>query len=326
MDGRLCGFWASLLWACQPSQIFAVSLLGTELLFTAGLLACVLLYLVIIQGRRAVWKTILLWAALGVLTAACSAVRPMWPVLLLAFAIHALLLRPAQRPGALRRLAGTALGLGVLLLVVLSLNRVVYAGIEGLVGEPVARGGAGWNLFLGMNVATDGRYNEEDEAILNELDYGAATAPETQDALTQLAMRRIRENVDSSRLFPLLWEKFRLLWTQDTATLDWIRASFDENASAIQNGVWLERFAVLTDVYYAMQLCLFAGGLVIAVRRRLYAVLPCAVLLAGWLLMTLLMETNGRYTFPAAVLLCLPAAVCLRHVLRIVSSRPGKRI
>lgn len=318
LGGKAAGFYSALLWAFFPSQILFCSFVCTEPLFLALMLGCIRLYLSIIlvpERKRA--AQLILWGTLGALIGLCSAVRPMWPIMTAAFALDYLVFSPeAMRKAGKRRVVRQAAACAVMLVCCLLINSGVYAAVEKSVGQPVARTGAGWNLYVGMNMRAGGQYSHEDERQFSQAVRRGLTAPELQEYFSDAGKKRLLELVRDGRLGELLRVKFSRVWSTDDNALYWMRQSQAKRLpSRLSVDLYKKEIALIINIGYYCVLLAGMAGFAACVRKRKYTPMLFCILLCGFVFLFLLLEANGRYHFPADALLCLmaPCALCARQ-------------
>lgn len=322
---------AAVLWALMPSQIIFAGLVCSEMLHMLLLLAAVDAYIRMTQTRT--HPACLLWAlACGVLTALSSLIRPLGPILLIAFAMHIFIVTWKQTKPHLPAFAKktTAVLYRLLLLGILVVSYVaVIKGYEYAYLTPTlnktaatseyndfnpAMGGAGWNLYVGMNDAVSGSWNTADNDVMDAVSHDPTlSATQVQEYFAKLAQKRLDGNLERGSLFKLMWRKTQILWGKDDWIVTWYINHDAPAAIHVNSHPRLMTYSV--NGYYYLMAAMALAALVWAVfnKRRFKRTLPIVlilILMIGLVCLHALVEQNARYHYPMNALLCLVAA-CL---------------
>jgi 4-amino-4-deoxy-L-arabinose transferase-like glycosyltransferase len=295
--GRLAGICAGLLYALNPAYIMQNSLPGSEPLHLALFLGCVWLFLKLCENGAGHPSQALLWALLGLGVAASHAVRPLGPLLLTGFVIYYLIFPRAK---AVRKLAF----LGCAVCVYLLSGALFYSAAEAVLERPAAKNAGGWNLYVGMNLNSNGAWNQKDFEVLDKMLEEGLPAPEIQSKMSALAEERIASSVKA--LPALLARKYAALWSSDSAPVYWLSSQQNKNENFLFD---IERrsgeLRFVCNAYWWLILFFSATGAK-RIFRADHGGSPLAlILLAGLVLAFLILEANPRYHFPADALFAL---------------------
>ena len=255
-DDRRAAAAGGLLLACWPEHLLYTNLLGSDTLFSTGLLMSVWL---ISAARRSAgpasfWMIYGAGASLG-LAHWMRATAPLFAVIVGAF----LCLRPGERLYN-RAIKGgmLAAGFGTLVLPTVVFNYQTY----GIVTINASQA-AGWSLMMGTNNESGGAWNAEDVNLFHE-ELGKAEAEEGEHpaifrnrVARQIAMRRIAED-PTGLFFTILRYKVSNLWG-NAANLKWsLRTS---RLAQAENYIW-----AFSDFWH--KVALIACAVILFRRRR----------------------------------------------------------
>lgn len=306
-DRRVALIAAALL-AFFPAQVYFSSLLMTEVLVTAGLLALVWFLVVHLgRGHALTWRRLLIAGlAIGALALVRGEVLLLAPMLGLYWLVgHASWREAAARTGLL--LCGAAL-----LFIPWTVRNAVQ--LEAVV---VATTGTGGALIQGHAEDAGGELNQK---IYNELSvrYVDRPEPERQVAENATGIREalqfiITHPLDELRLIPA---KVYFLFRDDPGGRTW--------AQLRRLGVDHEDvFRKLGDSYYFVVLLLAVVGVAVSARELQRGERPLLLLVVGlWLFVYgFVYVGDGRYHFPLVPILCLFAGLFLRRALKDASEQ-----
>ena len=292
LSGGLC---AGLLWAFMPSHWMLLSLVCTEPLHIALTLLSILLFQKALEGR------LILWGATGSITGLASLVRPIGPIYLTAFILcYAVFFR---RRG--RRSAAVA-SLALMVAAYIAVTAAGSALYGAVLKQPVASGGFGWNLYVGMS--DRGNWNAEDYTLMRErLDAEVYDAPEIQAMFRDDALERLQSRVRDGSIIRLAARKFTQLWCQDSFSVYWLSDGMRED-SPVDIRAMAGKLSAAANLAYGMLLGLCALSLLAQIRIRNTAFILPVVLIIGVALAFILLEANPRYHYAGSAALCLLGA------------------
>ena len=335
--GRLCALISLGLAAFLPSSILYSNFVASEPLFTFLLLVAVWLFAHSLSGRgheKHPWLCALELAALGIVLAFGSFIRPMAVIFLVA-AVICLLPGKKQLPSLPRNdiplgLRATdkgwkrcAIMAGVYLLVSsLFTMGTGYAVDRALAGSSASYG---YNLLVGLNQESYGGWNQEDADYLYAALEATGSAQEAQLACRDIALERLK--TDPRALINLLVHKFDVLWGNDDYGASWNILFMDQQGTLTpERESFLYRMMDVSDLYY-LWLLLGAGVLgVLLFRRRPDTLYACVLLFCGTVALHLFVENQNRYHYHAIPLLALFSGAAASAVLGIVGRAVMARI
>ncbi len=295
-------FLAALLWAVTPGKMMLGSLVFSEPLYTFLILLFLLLFLRLSgrmrveKGGRAPVGAIAGLALLGLLLAAIQIVRPIAVILLIALALWMLFLRGAEEKNPrlwAAWIAAAACMFGLYSITTSAWNRH----LETVLDQEIAS--VPWyNIYVGLNAASDGQYTDADMDLLTAYLNRGQTADEAQKSM----IPHIRERLASGIDFP------RLLSAKLLAFL-----GNDELGGYTYRFTRSERFVkicmVIGNIFYYGVFLAGMGGLVRMFRSRALSpglLLPLFFL--GLTLAHMLVEVSNRYHYSLIPILIIFAA------------------
>jgi hypothetical protein len=282
------GFTAGMLWALLPSHFMLLSLVAGEPLHITLTLCAVRLYLWLIDCWR---ERLPYWILLGAIVGVSSLIRPIGPVYLLAFAIHAAVFVKKQWRSYIIVLAMVAAYLAVT--------------------APFA-GGFGWNFYVGMNRESGGEWNAADQEVMNARMAEGLAASEIQALFQREAFERLGERLGEPGFTRFMAGKFQRLWCQDSFTVYWLSLGMrDGSPLNIRNMAGL--LSNISNIFYGFLLGCCALSIYRQVKTRREAFTLPMIILTGVMLLFLLLEANPRYRYAGSAALCLLAAGCVTH-------------
>ena len=273
--------------AVWPEHILYVNLLGSDVLFSTLVLLAAWM-LTRSSGSRPRWDVAAVVAA-GVVLGCSHWVRNTAFAFLLASLLF-LALHDGWR--FKRRAAAVGALVAGFLLPVLPLVYLNYLAIG--FPSPTASQIGGWSLFVGANSASLGRWNKQDEVLIDGL--VAARVPSREHPFVvrdriarEMALQRIREH-PGAYAWTMFRHKVSLLWAR-AAEISWpVRTS---RLGAREPWVW-----VAVNVFHALAAVAAVVGLMSAAVRRQYAWDARQILFWAALLTTAVhcvMEVQPRY-------------------------------
>ena len=236
LAGRAAAATAVVVMAVAPSQALFTLLVGTETFYVTALLAVVLLLtltLISIRDGKSALRVVGLAVATGIALGASIWIRPTGLVIAPFIALLPLLV--VRTRVGVSAMVAIALAFAVMLVPIAALNRLHVER-----WSPSTSMFAGWQLYVGFNVETMGRWNDADRHRVNRQvpgfrdfqlvhEYARGTferetlqrAVERDDAALRLAFERIRE--DGLRLALILPFKYVLAWGPADAPVRYVQ-------------------------------------------------------------------------------------------------------
>ncbi|MCI1966255.1 MAG: glycosyltransferase family 39 protein [Oscillospiraceae bacterium] len=326
MAGRIGGFISLCAAAFWPSQILYGNFVASEYLFTFLLLCCVWLFAASMEdfdaSARHPWYCFLELAGMGALLAFAGTIRPM-AILFLLSAVIVLLRGQLMLPARLKNYIPLGLRLisrgwkrclvvlcAYFFLSVLFSMRVGY-----MVNRTPASGSTsfGYNLLVGLNLQSDGGWNQEDADMLYDSFDSTGSATEAHLTCRDLALKRLTQNPKAT--FNLMVHKFEVLWGNDDYGASWNILFMDQqNRLTSWRKAFLYRMMSVSDLYYLLMLSL-AGVLEIYLWRKKPGVSYSLVLLfLGTAALHLLVENQNRYHYHILPVLAIFAGMAVSYI------------
>ncbi len=311
--GLAAGIAAYLLWIACPSQTIYNSLVLSEPLYTALLLAA--LFLLTVEEQR--WRRcVLLGAAAGGVLRWFNGVRPIGAVVIIALLIWRFLLKPEELLSRQARRRWLAL-LAALLAVYALSGSLWQAHLARRLGEEPSTT-PGYSILVGFNERSGGAWNQEDSQLLFSLSNApGATAQQAQEGALAAAKDRIFSG--KIALLPLLRDKLRAFLGYDHTCVGYVN-------SVVRH---TKLFALACNGFYYAALVLAGAGLVRLWRGRVRsAILLLPLYVLGLTCAQMLVEVAGRYHYsliPVLLLLGQGALFTPRPAAaKNFSKKPGK--
>ena len=288
---------AALLFALWPGQIFYISVLAAEHLFTMQFLTVLLLFFYSIREQKQK-KALFLAMATGIALTLAHIVRPVASLLFPAFFLY-LMIMPEETEGESRFpffkktvfIKRGALFVVILLTFMASLQGLNHI-YEPKVQVPLGKTGAGFNLYVGTNKDSQGMWNPEDWGIIEEYHYDFQRIHE--EAWNR-GVDRIQE--DYIEFLLLAEQKFSIQWSVSDYGLYWGLLETDRVTAV---SLWAEEYRqelqVVSQAFYLSLIWLIALGAWKEIRRN--QVNPrdfMAILFFGFIAMHTLIEVQSRY-------------------------------
>lgn len=265
----------ALLYAVYPTAVFYTSILATEIPHT---LFCLLALFTAVKSKKTVNAVLT-----GIFASLMNFVRPTGIIFIIAYVIYLIFYDDDKKARKLKRII-------CMLLAYISVMGALNFTVSHLTDLKTARAPFGYNLYVGMNEKTLGRWNEEDysRALL------MAKNPQKMHAdLGKMAWKRFINNGFSGNT-KLFFEKFALTWGSDSLICFYMK-----NNALFKSLVWIFVPMCMGFRLYIAVL----GVLCIAKKRSNMSMLP-VLLVLGTAALHLFTETMERYVY-ASVIICI---------------------
>ena len=296
--GLNTGARAFLLWTLCPSKLLYNALVLSEPLYTCLLLSFTLL-LFSGMGEERPWVMGLLGALSGLLLRGMNMARPIAAVPIIALGIWILFLRGKDLSKG-RSWLRWGLFFLLLLAIYLPTGKLWDAHVQTVTGYEPA-GVPGYNIYVGFNEDTRGRYFDEDMVTFGNVLNGEAEGDPglAQQGMLRLAKERIRSL--GGRLPRLLLSKWKVFLGDDQAAVIFTESVLSPEA---------QRFLTLccNTFYYGLLLLALAGAWNLWRMREQGSVLTAPLYVLGLTLAQMLVEVAGRYHYSVIPMLVLLAA------------------
>lgn len=274
---------AYLLWILCPSQTMFNSLVLSEPLYTVLLLGFLLLCSAASGSRTGIYKWLAAGILGGLLLRLLNVCRPIAAIPVIALLLWLLFLEPKRlgESSGLRWLSFLAAAL----LVSAVTGPLIDSHLEDILGEPPART-VGYNMYVGLNEDSGGAWNEEDSALLDELNGEAgSTAVQIQEQFQELSKQRAAQIGDWSGL---LLRKLGILMGTDSGCVEY----------SLEALTYPRVLSVTCTCFYWACILMAVLNCALLLRRAESSILMLLPLYAiGLVLAQMLVEVAGRYHY-----------------------------
>lgn len=304
------GLIAAAIYACWPSQIIYNTLVLTEPVYVFGVLAILRAYLWLSERRCSSYGLYAGFAALGVLAGLLKYIRPASLIVALSVILHFIFLKTNPEQKGVRSFLIHRIGPSALLLVVYSITALVALnGIEKRIDIEVAKQAGGFNLYVGMNTTSKGKWSADDSALLQQLIDEGLSSPEIQDAFTTRGIERIKE-MDLWAHIKHQVNKNRVMWGDDSAGIGYNQLGLSPK-SHIQLGKHSSWLSLGSDAYYFVFLLLSLMSVILLKEKLSTKSFTLFLYILGTVAVHMLVEVHGRYHYPVIPMLCVLASAVL---------------
>jgi len=291
-------FLAALLWAVTPCKLMLGSLVFSEPIYTFLIL---LFFWLFLRLERLIEKkplpALLLALALGLLLAAIDLVRPIALILVIAAALWLVFLRGEKAKNA--RLWALWLAAFLAMTAVFRVSGTLWdRHVEKVLGQEIAS--VPWyNVYVGFNEETGGRYADADMDLLTAYLKEGKTANEAQESMIPHVKERLASGINFPRLFAA--KLFSFLGSDQLGGYTY-RFTRSERFVKICMGV-------CNVFYYGVFLAAAAGVVRMLWSKRLSAGLLLPLYFLGLTLAHMLVEVADRYHYSLIPILIIFAAL-----------------
>lgn len=291
-------FLAALLWAVTPCKLMLGSLVFSEPIYTFLILLFFLLFLglaKLIKSRPL--PAFMLALALGLLLAAINLVRPIALILVIAAALWLVFLRGEKAKNT--RLWALWLAAFLVMTAAFRVSGTLWdRHVEKVLGQEIAS--VPWyNVYVGFNEETGGRYADADMDLLTAYLKQGQTANEAQESMIPHVKERLTSDIDFPRLFAA--KLFSFLGSDQLGGYTY-RFTRSERFVKICMGM-------CNVFYYGVFLAGIAGVLRLFRSRRLGPGLLLPLYFLGLTLAHMLVEVADRYHYSLIPILIIFAAL-----------------
>lgn len=331
LAGKIGLVLAVALMSLWPSHILFSNMVATEQSFTMMiLLAADIMVHVMDRGHGSLYELgpargTLLLILLGAVLALSGAIRPMAIVLLAAWAVVQLFIGGDPKGEIPQTGSRWILARGwmcVLLVAIpyLLVGNMINKTITDIIMVEPASGisASGYNLMVGVNTASGGRWNDEDARFFGDIFDETGDANAAHQACMQKAIERVTQAPED--VLNLLVYKFRDLWQTDDFGVDWNLQWTDMQGTLTPEIKSLMESIRPTGRVMYMAVLLFALIGAIEAWRRHTAPQPMLMVnvlfFLGTALAHMLLETQVRYHYnmiPFLILLGVQAVASWRE-------------
>lgn len=291
-------FLAALLWAVTPCKLMLGSLIFSEPIYTFLIL---LFFWLFLRLERLIEKkplhALMLVLALGLLLEAINLVRPIALILVIAAALWLVFLRGEKAKNA--RLWTLWLAVFLAMTAVFRVSGTLWdRHVEKVLGQEIAS--VPWyNVYVGFNEETGGRYADADMDLLTAYLKEGKTADEAQESMIPHVKERLASGINFPRLFAA--KLFSFLGSDQLGGYTY-RFTRPERFVKICMGM-------CNVFYYGVFLAAVAGVVRMLRSRRLGAGLLLPLYFLGLTLAHMLVEVADRYHYSLIPILIIFAAL-----------------
>jgi hypothetical protein len=294
-----------LLYALFPSAIYYCALMATESLFIVLELSAILMFICFIResgNHGAIPKKLFFIISFCVTLALANSVRPLGYVILIASAVTLILKGFAGMPYRIPK----ALAAIILIILFYTLSSaVLMQGTARLLGREIAASPAGFNIYVGMNTESRGKWNQSDSELFSEYARNNDLSPQRiHDRF--LGMGVSRAVIAGFSLFKLAVSKFDVMWGGDHESVDYIKHAADARRTKVSFNKYEPCLKTAANIYYLAVLLAalyFTAAELISKSADPLKLYPALIIL-GIFGLHIIVEAASRYHAPALPLLC----------------------
>jgi len=304
--------------ALWPAQIMYSSVVAAENSFIVPFLGAILVFMRFIKKLGANQRSYGLLVLSGLLTAIAQAFRPMSMILLPVFGVYLLLfvsLEAKRQKSLLIKLLSIAL-VAVSYFVALKL---ISLPIKQLSGIDITKTGSGYNLLVGTNYDGDGKFNQEDFALIAAYDYDF---DRVHEEAFKLAVERITK--DPMRFLDLVGTKIYYMWGTENYGYYWSITPASGGPLLKTIKTYPRSFYAGSDFFYLFMLLLAMAGCVLALIKKNTKAAPLFLLMGGLFVAYCFLEIQSRYHFPAVPVFILLAGFGVSQITALIKPKNKK--
>lgn len=325
IGGRLCGMVTLFLTAFWPSQIVYINMVASEYLFTCLLMLCMYLFVLSIKDFSEFTEHsvlgVVLHVLLGLFLALAGAVRPMALLLLITILIcisFEKLRLPVRlskdQPISLVFLSKGWMRCFLIVAVYMLISTLITIGITNAIDKDLASGSTsfGYNLLVGLNVESEGGWNQDDADYLYDALDRTGSASEAHMACRDLAVQRLRNVKGIANLFVY---KFQVLWMNDDYGTTWNLLFLDQQGNLTETREdFLYNVRSAGNIFYLLVVVLATIEGLYLWQRGVGLAYPFLLMYLGTAAMHLLVENQNRYHFHALYMFAILAALGIKDI------------
>ncbi len=305
------GLIAALIYACWPSQIFYNTLVLTEPVYVLGVLFILWAYCRITGRSHGRFSLFIGFAVLGILAGLLKYIRPASLLVVLSIILHFLFIRndnPNEKD--IHKRLWFKVCLALVLFVTYSFTAlIVLNGIERKVGMDVANQSGGFNLFVGMNASSNGKWSADDSALLQPMIDKGMSSSEIQDTFKDMGIERIKY-MDLLTHIQHQINKNRVMWGSDSDSLGYTKLALS-GKSRINLAKHFDWLSLISNSYYFVFLLLSLMSLILLREKLSSDSFVIMLYILGTVAVHMIVEVHGRYHYPVIPLFCVLASSVL---------------
>jgi 4-amino-4-deoxy-L-arabinose transferase-like glycosyltransferase len=310
------GLTAALVYAFWPSQIFYNTLVLTEPFYTFGILLVICLYVIVIDKGHNMAFQILSFFGLGLAIGLLKYIRPASLILLIAIVIHYIFAEILRfRVGFLkkataRNMVWYKIMLPIILIIAYTAaSFIVRNGIERDIGVEIARQSNGFNIFVGMNKQSEGKWTAEDSSLLQPMIDKGMSSTEIMDTFSAMGMERLK-NMDLLTHIKHQLNKNRNMWGSDSESLGYTQLAISAT-SHINISKHINWLSYIANGYYFVFFILASAAFIVLKEKTSDQSILLYLYILGTVAVHMLVEVHCRYHYTAVPLLCVLASAAL---------------
>lgn len=302
ISGEAFAILAAAIWTFYPSQIIYNMFVLSEPYYTTLLLLSIVIAILILDKIAVIslWKSGLLGMALGIVLTIMNSARPVALIMLVALIVVFFVIYPLS----LKCWKKKCIVFGCLMICFLIGGKVNSYILSERIGESPATI-PGFNILVGFNETTNGRWSQEDSNILSYYnEQNGKSAQEVQKDIFNEAIIRIKNN--SQNWISFFYAKTCVLWQGDEGAVLYGDSviTHPEAFKALSNGVYN-----LTWIFSLVGVCFLFK------KRKILFVFPLYII--GLTLAHMMAEVAMRYHYSGIVSLTILSAYGITKLLKI---------
>ncbi len=289
------GTLLSGLYFIMPVVIFTNFLVATETIFMLFLILTIIILEKIknLETLEVNKKSILYIILLGIIMAVSNNIRPIMLILLIALVIYYILTIKKLRE---------ILSLVIIILTYTITSSLINIYIENRLDMELRPGATEWSLYFGANKEYCGSWTVEDSEyafeILEEKNGSSILIDETINRYKSYGISGTSELMNC---------KYTSLWTTHNTSLDYVSYIIDEESLAIVQ----KNYETINNVNLIIYTAIISFSIIAVysnIKNNNHKLIILQLFTVGYILSNLLVVLNGRYSFPAILLLIIIAA------------------
>lgn len=277
----------AILWFLLPNVIEANLLVSTETLFLFLLMLVLYIYKKIKKDTTVNLKSIIKYMLFGLLISFSNNIRPVMLIFIITIILDSLI-NYKNKTGIILVLAS----IFTFYVANMGINKYVENGLN----EPIRSGALEWSLYFGANFESTGGWSEKDSIEISKmLQQESGSDLILKDTIKKYNKLGIPKTIE---LYAI---KFGTLWYDVDGNYDFlipcITSKPIDNAKAFSNNI--------SFVAVIMILLCVLKNTIRQIKDKEYCFTWLKIFMIGYILANLLIVVNGRYNYPAWLILIL---------------------
>lgn len=308
------GFLSALIWSIWPSQMLYSVFVCTELVFTCLMLLCTYIFLIGIKKEKSNLISRIYLISVGVMCALSNMIRPLALIVLLAFIIYCIFYQDEDKDLSWRKkVIFKSKRVALLLISYAIITQLLGVYVSSEIDKQIAKKPYGFNLYVGMNIESGGRWNEGDsqllESIILEEKY---SAQEIHDKFLEFGVQRIQK-MSVKEFINHIKNKNTNMWNLDQDVVNYLKHSISYDDTSIDFLKYERILIKLSNFFYYVILIISAIGTLAKVINKNFnnKEFIFYMIIVGVFLVHNVFEVASRYHFITISLFTLIAAASL---------------